>query len=422
MDARAATQRETDRSATSRGTTVGTSRGTSNDDVRRHNLSTVLTLIHRNRAISRSQLTRSTGLNRSTIAALVAELSELRLVTESEPDATRQVGRPSPVVRPSVAVVAVTVNPEIDAITVTVVALGGQVIARRRQPIAHPSIAQAVAASATMILDLTAALDSGLRVAGIGLAVPGLVRTHDGVVRLAPHLGWREVPLAALLAEATGLAVRAANDAHLGSLGESTFGAGRGISEVIYLNGGASGIGGGIITGGVSLDGAAGYAGELGHTLVTSNGIPCHCGASGCLETEVRREKLLRIVGLVDGDADQLEAALLASDDPAVLAEVHRQLDFLGIALRNAINMLNPRLIVLGGFLGSLHTVAPDHLDGLIASQPLAASREGVRVTRAELGSDLLAIGAGELAFEALLADPARVATEPEVRGQSGGS
>jgi predicted NBD/HSP70 family sugar kinase len=190
-------------------------------------------------------------------------------------------------------------------------------------------------------------------------------------------------------------------------MAESTFGAGRDVTELIYLNGGASGIGGGIIAGGAALGGAAGYAGELGHTLVNSSGSICHCGARGCLETEVRRERLLDRLGLADADADDLESALVASTDSAVLAEVLRQLDFLAVALRNAINTFNPQLIVLGGFLGALYEVAPAHLDALLAEQPLKASREGVRITRAELGSDLLMIGAGELAFAPLLADPA---------------
>ncbi|MCU1524770.1 MAG: transcriptional regulator [Microbacteriaceae bacterium] len=383
-------------------------RGNSNDHVRRHNLSVILGLVHRSRGLSRSQLTRQTGLNRSTVAALVGELVERDLVVESDPDSSNQVGRPSPVVRPSPSTVGIAINPEIDAVTVGVVGLGGTVLKRVRYPTDHPpSVGEAVGISAAVIAGMRPELDRLYRTAGIGVAVPGLVRTEDGLVRLAPHLGWEDEPLAVLLADATGYPVLAANDAHLGTMAESTFGAGRGLSDLIYLNGGASGIGGGIISGGRSLGGVAGYAGELGHTLVNSRGVRCHCGATGCLETEVRRERLLQLLGLTDADADELEAAILASDEPSILAEVHRQLDFLAIALRNAINTLNPQLIVLGGFLGSLYAVAPQHLDRLLAEQPLKASRESVHVTRAELGSDLLIIGAGELAFRSLIADPA---------------
>ena len=382
-------------------------RGNSNDDVRRHNLSVVLGLVHRERNLSRAQLTRQTGLNRSTVAALVAELVERELVVETEPDATNSRGRPSPIVRPNPRVVAIAINPEIDAISIGVVSLGGTVIKKIRYLTEHsPSVGEAVNISAAVIEAMRSELDSRYRTVGIGVAVPGQVRASDGLVRMAPHLGWQDEPFARLLEDATGFDVVANNDAHLGSMAESTFGAGRGLTDLIYVNGGASGIGGGIIAGGVPLGGVDGYAGEIGHTLVNSDGIACQCGAMGCLETEVRRENLLSVLQLDNADPDELESALLASSSPSVLAEVHRQLDFLAIALRNSINMLNPQLVIVGGFLASIYAAAPHYLEALLAQQPLLASRDGVRVTRAELGSDLLIIGAGELAFEAILADP----------------
>jgi predicted NBD/HSP70 family sugar kinase len=385
-----------------------TGSGSSNDQVRRHNLSVVLGLAHRTGGLSRAQLTRQTGLNRSTIAALVAELVDRQLVVEVEPDSSGLVGRPSPIVRPNPRAVAVAVNPEVDAITIGVVGLGGTVLKRIRYPTPRSMTAtEAVAICAAVIEGMRSELDAIYRVVGIGVAVPGLVRERDGLVRLAPHLGWVDQPLARMLTEATGYPVVAANDASLGALAESVFGAGRDVSDLIYLNGGASGIGGGVIVGGVSLAGIAGYAGELGHTLVNSAGTVCNCGAVGCLETEVARAPLLELVGLTDADGNELELALTTSRAPAVMAEVERQLDFLAVALRNAINVFNPQLIVLGGFLGSLYAVAPAYLDEKLAHQPLLAAREGVTIRRTQLASDLLMIGAAELAFESLLSDPA---------------
>jgi predicted NBD/HSP70 family sugar kinase len=172
------------------------------------------------------------------------------------------------------------------------------------------------------------------------------------------------------------------------------------VADLIYLNGGASGIGGGIMASGRLIGGADGYAGEFGHTLVNTAGALCHCGASGCLETEVRRDRLLALAGLSDADSEELESALLGATSPSIAAEVERQLDFLAIALRNAINTLN-------GFLSSLYAVAPGYLDALVAAEPLAASREPIAIRRAELGANLLMIGAADLAFEPLLDDPA---------------
>ncbi len=183
-------------------------------------------------------------------------------------------------------------------------------------------------------------------VAGIGLAVPGPVRA-DGVVTLAPHLDWHDEPVGSALGAATGYPVLAANDASLGAIAESVRGAGRGVQNVVYLNGGASGIGGGVIADGALLTGRSGYAGEIGHTLVRSDGLLCHCGATGCLETEVTRAELLDVLGLEDDQG--LEEALLArSGEPEVAAAVARQLGYLGRALANVVNVFNPELIVLG--------------------------------------------------------------------------
>jgi predicted NBD/HSP70 family sugar kinase len=381
--------------------------GRGNSDVRRHNLSLVLGLVHRSSGIPRSALTRKTGLNRSTIAALVGELVERELVVEAEPDANNQVGRPSPLALPGPRAIAIAVNPEIDAITVGVVGLGATVLRRVRRPLdASPSAEDAVRITADVIADLRAEFDPGHTIVGVGVAIPGLVRTRDRVVRLAPHLRWVDEPFAAELEAATGLPVFAANDANLGTRAESLFGAGKGVADLIYLNGGASGIGGGIVSGGRALTGVEGYAGEFGHTMVAANGTKCHCGATGCLEAEVRKDRLLALTGLADADSDELEAALLSRDSAEIRSEALRQLDFLGVALRNAINILNPSTIILGGFLGSLYAVAPEYLDRLVESGSLTASSELVSIQRSELGANRLMIGAAELAFEPVLDDP----------------
>ena len=90
--------------------------------------------------------------------------------------------------------------------------------------------------------------------------------------------------------------------------------------------------------------------------------------------------------------------------------EVRRQIDFLAVALRGVVNAFNPELIVLGGFLGSLHAADPDRLAERVRSQSLPGARDGVRLVRAALGADRLTIGAAELAFASVLADPASAA------------
>ncbi|GAA2109919.1 ROK family transcriptional regulator [Microlunatus panaciterrae] len=394
-----------------------TAAGQGNDQTRRHNLSTVLTALHHDGPQTRAELTRRTGLNRSTIAALVAELSLRGLAFETPATEAGTVGRPSPLVHPNSDVVALTVNPDIDAITVGLVGLGGRVHKRIRYETELPTVKKTVKIVTALVEGMQSELDSRFTVLGLGVAVPGLVRS-DAMVTLAPHLEWREEPLAGPLTEALGYPVTAGNDAGAACLAESIYGAGRGVRELIYLNGSASGIGGGVLVRGIPLRGSSGYAGELGHTVVNAQGSRCHCGRIGCLETEVSRARLLEVLGRGSSEADHLDRLLAESDDDAVQIEVNRQLDWLALALGNLIGIFNPEAIVLGGFLGSLYAANPERLDEGVQEQTFASLVHGLRIERAELGPQLLTVGAAELVFAGLLADPAGYLARLDLPGE----
>ncbi|NUU04931.1 ROK family transcriptional regulator [Leifsonia sp. C5G2] len=388
--------------------TVRPASGGATDALRRSNLATVLGLVHRDGALSRSDLTRLTGLNRSTVGDLVAELAGLGLVEVDETPGGGRAGRPSPVVRASDGVAAIAVNPEVDAVIVGLVALGGRVLKRVRVETASArSAAETVTLASAGIAGMLAG-ETGIRVAGIGVAVPGQVRLSDGMVREATHFGWVDEPLAAMLSQATGHRAWAANAAVLGLRAESAFGAGRGVDDLVYMIGGASGIGGGAVGGGRLLTGAAGYAGEFGHTLVRTDGRHCSCGSYGCLEAEVTQAELLASVGLASPDASALADRLVATGDAGALAVIERDYRMLQIAARNAVNVFNPSLLVLGGFLAALYRGARAHGAADLLAEVVHSSREGVVVAEAALGADQLLIGAAELVFSELIADPAR--------------
>ncbi|KQP56551.1 ROK family protein [Agreia sp. Leaf283] len=384
--------------------------GNSNDQARRHNLSTILTLLHHGGSQTRAGLTRATGLNRSTIAALVAELAELGLVYETQQTDPGTVGRPSPFVHLTDRMLAVAVNPDLDAVTIGLVGLGGRVHSRvRHETPAAPGVSETIDIVRREVDALRAGLDDDQRIVGVGLAVPGLVRTSDGVVTLAPHLLWNDEPLAEPVAAQVGIPALAANDAQLGLLAESLFGAGRGVDDIVYLNGSTSGIGGSVLVAGRTLQGARGYAGELGHTLVNSNGVTCFCGKTGCLETEVSVGRLLDVLGADPVDGDEFDRMLGETVDDAVRAEIDRQLDVLGTALGNFVAIFNPSSIILGGFLGSLFAANPTRLQDGIRRASFGTLGEQVTVERAQLRTRLLMVGAAELAFGPMLADPAGV-------------
>lgn len=386
------------------------------------NAARVLRLVHEEGPVTRAELTRRTGLNRSTILALVGELVEAGLVLEEMPSAGAPgvgVGRPSGVVRASGDVLAAAVTLEIDAVGVTLVALDGTVRDRLVEPQATvPTAAGAIDAVERIfgVLSTRTAAQArtvpGARIVGVGVAVPGIVRVEDGTVRNAPHLGWRDEPIAVPLAERLGLPVRAANDANLGAWAERLYGSARGVDALVYLNGGASGIGGGIVSAGRPFSGADGYAGELGHTFVAANGIRCHCGAVGCLETEASRSALTDVTATPPDDLDALAAAL-AEHRPEVERVVDRQVTALATALRNAIHTVNPEVVVLGGFLSTLLGHVGDRVENDVRAQTMAAMTDRLRVVPAALGRDVLLRGAAELGFRDLLRDPTAARLRP---------
>lgn len=364
--------------------------------VRAGNLARVLRLIHRGGAQSRAQLTAATGLNRSTIADLVAELVAEGWVVERDPDPVGRVGRPSPVVAASPRTVVIAVNPEVDAVEVAAIDLARQVVVRER--IESESVIDA-AEVAGVVADATERWRQGVlsdaRLVAVGVAVPGLVRAVDGLVRNAPHLGWIDAPLSALIADRTGLPAAVGNDASLGAVAEHLFGAAQGVDDVVYLNGGPSGIGGGIIVHGSPVGGVGGYAGEFGQNRVDAS-------SAVVLEDVVSRARLLSALGLPAADDATLgEALAVAAEEDAVHAECVRQRGFLAQAIADAVNILNPSVVVLGGFLAQLEELDPEGFAADVAARAMPENVEGLRILPASLAADRLLLGAAELSWTA---------------------
>ncbi|WP_395242709.1 ROK family protein [Agromyces sp. MMS24-K17] len=383
--------------------------GATIDDIRRQNLAQVLRLVHRDGPLSRAEITRATGLNRSTIGGLVTELSHRGLVVENPAAAVRKVGRPSPSVAASDQATAIAVNPEVDAIDVALVGLSGRVLHRvRYRNERTPTVGEFVNVVSAIIEGMRPAFGDAA-VLGVGVALPGLVREADGSVILAPHLGWRDAPLGQLVEEATGMRVVVGNDANCGVVAESTFGAGRGDGVIIYLNGGASGIGGGIVINGRLVAGEGGNAGEFGHTAVSTRGRRCHCGATGCLETEVRRDRFVEAAGLGEVELDAVREALTTAwreRGGAGGAEIDRQVSRLAVALRSIVNIFNPRTVILGGHLAHLlAVVGEDEIQRRVAPT-LPGGGSEPEIVGAQLQDELLLIGAAELVFAQTLGDP----------------
>lgn len=383
--------------------------------MRRHNLATLLQLLHVNGATSRAALTASTGLNRSTVKALVAELADHGLVRESAPACTGMAGRPSILVEPaSTQVFAVAIDIGVEHMTVARIGLGGTVIDRRQlnQRRGDHDVELTLRRAARLIKQQLDHAPPGTVCVGVGVAVPGLVAADGGVVRSAPNLGWTDLPFKRLLAERVGrsLEIAVGNDADLGAMAEHIRGAAARYTDSVYLSG-EVGLGGGIIVGGRPLVGAGGYGGEIGHMIVNPRGLRCRCGARGCWETEVGEEAILRATRSPPGTTlDEVREAFDDRDRSAQrgLRQIGR---WLGIGIANLANIFNPQIVIFGGTTREIYAATVPFVRETLQTA-LAASREHLRLEVSALGSDSALFGAAETAFTALLQSPDEVAAE----------
>ncbi|MCW2693293.1 MAG: hypothetical protein JWM67_1897 [Mycobacterium sp.] len=357
----------------------------------------LLAVLRRDGAATRAQLGEATGLSRSTVSGVLGDLRRAGLVG----DATGQLptkGRPAARVRLlSRAGVAVGVDLGRTHVRVAVCDAGHTVLAERSCRMAVDEHAdEALDEAARLVADALA--ECGARpadVLGVGLGVPAPMGRDRRVPAMGLLPGWTGRDPAAELGSRLHMTVVAENDANLGTLAESVWGAGRTASWVVYLKI-ASGVGAGIVHDGSVLRGAAGLAGELGHTTVTDGGVVCRCGNRGCLEGLVGGGALLgqlAAAGRTDiGTVADLLAAARRGDAGCrrVLADAG---ETLGLAVANVVNVLNPDLVVCGGELGLAGDLLLEPLRTRLHRGALAVAGSEVDVVPAALGERAEALG-----------------------------
>ena len=270
-----------------------------------------------------------------------------------------------------------------------------------------------------VVAELVAALGGqapGGVVAGVGVGAPGLVDAH-GVLRVAPNLaGMAGLALrAGLAARLPGIPVRLGNDATFAGWAEWERGAARGSTNAVLVTLG-TGIGGGIVIGGVLVEGAHGYAGEFGHMVIDPDGPPCPCGKRGCWErfasggalTAMGRRAVQaggagRILQLAGGDPGAVQGeqvtAAAAEGDAAALAIVAEFGRWVALGLANLVSLFDPDCVVIGGGLVEAWPVLLEPVTTVFTEQVEGFEQRGnVRLVPAELGERAGAIGGALLA------------------------
>ena len=254
---------------------------------------------------------------------------------------------------------------------------------------------------------------SKVRISGVGIGVPGLVRYPEGIVHTCANLpGWRDVPLKALLQRELHLPVWVDNDVNLMTLGEWVYGAGRGVENLVCMTLG-TGVGGGLILEGHLYRGSGGWAGEIGHMPLNQVGPPCSCGGMACLERYVGNKEILqgvraqlrrgvksRIPELV-GPRGELTHSIIDRacelGDP-LARKIWEQVGIrIGIVCAGLVNLLNPDRIVIGGGISKAGRWLFIPLRKTVRQRAMRGPGK-VEIVPARLGSSAGMIGAAFLA------------------------
>lgn len=275
----------------------------------------------------------------------------------------------------------------------------GRVLGSARLPTPPEGPAEVARAAADALSSLSDRLSiSWASLAGIGSTVPGLADSANGVLRFAPTQGWRDVPFAAMLSEATGLSARIANDVNACALAEQRVGLARGCSNVLWITI-STGIGAALVLDGRLFEGPRALAGEIGHMAIKLGGPRCGCGRNGCLQAVASgaaiRKRAIEC-GLRTAGAREVFECAAAGDKVAraIVDEVHLHV---GLALSHAANLLDLDLIVIGG--GVAESLDEKRLEQAIQAHAIMLPEHAPAVVRTALRSDAALIGAGLLVF-----------------------
>jgi predicted NBD/HSP70 family sugar kinase len=392
--------------------------------VRRSNLGLVLRHLRDEGPRSRARIAQETGLNKATVSSLVAELGERGLISTGDVDRDGSVGRPGLIVHlDGRDVCGIGVELNVDYAATLVLDLCGDVVFEHRIALDAPAMSPdaTLDAVAGLVGEALAAIrQRGATPVGLTVAVPGLVRSVDGVVTVAPNLGWHDVAVLDALRERldTDVPIRVENDANLSAIAEWAMGSEARTPDLVYLTG-EVGVGGGVIVAGQLLRGTGGLSGEVGHMSLGDPEQVCGCGRSGCWETVVGLAALLREAAdpddpvhdpAVDLETRLAEIARRAeAGDRRTLTALSRVGAALGTGAALLINVFNPAVVVLGGYFAVLGEWLMEPLAAELEARVFGPGLAGARVVRSTLGFTAAVRGGAHVALEAVFDDPTLV-------------
>jgi N-acetylglucosamine repressor len=382
-----------------------------------YNETGILDLIRIKQPVSRAELSKETGLSPTAIGVIVSSLLEKDYIRETGTGESKGGRKPVMLGLKPDSYYSVGLDIDVDSIQFVLTDITGRLVLEGSVPLTVNTAEAAVEASELCISDIMGRFSIGReRMLGIGISVPGMVDSISHRVVLAPNLGWEDEDPAGMLGERLQLPVFIENEAMSSAICENWIGVCQKASNFVCVNI-KSGIGAGIFTGGKPYRGTNGSAGEVGHIVVDENGPRCACGNYGCLETMASTgrivEKARKMVrqGVVSSlndfeDVDELTlediAAAAREGDGAAMNLLDEAARYLGIALSNLVNTLNPSRIVLGKDFIVYGDLVMGTLRSVIDGKALKRPASNVELLISEAGDRASTLGAAIIPLKKL--------------------
>ncbi len=386
------------------------------------NVSTILNMIRKNKHISRAQIARASRLNPSTISNLIGEMIEMGILKEYGVGASQKGRRLIQLSLNPDGPCVVGVEVRGDRIVALMTNLEAKIMVRAKTNIDTTELGKPV------VKKIIGAIDEVIKKSGkarseviaIGMGITGLIDARAGIAKFSPNIDWKDIPIRELVEEEFGIKTFVDNDEKAAAFGEYQFGSGKGRRNLVCISI-EDGLGSGVIIDGRIYRGANWIAGEIGHIVVDLNGSRCRCGNRGCLENfasgramvshamvAIRQGRKTLITQLVDDEINKITPKILfqAADRGDELARdiIEEAGKYLGVAIADVINSLDPEVVILGGEIAQFDNfnLMLEPAKKTVVKHIFGGKTRKTKILISKLRDDSGVIGAAALAMQKL--------------------
>ncbi|MEK4306250.1 ROK family protein [Oceanobacillus sp. M60] len=378
--------------------------------VKQMNKSIVFRSIKKNEPLSRSQISKITGLNKATVSTMVSEMLEESFVYEIESNQSSGGRKPVLLYFNNLAGFSVGIDLGVNYILGVLTDLNGHIVEEVTQTLTSIEYEDVKNNLVNIIKKLIKkAPESTYGIVGIGVGVPGNVDLDENIL-FAPNLKWKNVDLKAELQNELHIPVKIQNEANCGVHGEHLYGRGKNASDLVYISIGV-GIGTGIIIKNNLYTGTSGISGEMGHVTLNANGPKCRCGNHGCWELYASEQALLEHVKkqkvLSSSNDISLEklVAEAKTGNKEVLQILNTLGEYIGIGLTTVINTFNPEMVIIGNRISQFSRWLTNPVNHVLQDRLSYYHNENTEIKFSALGRYSSALGATSIAISHFLSE-----------------